>query len=209
MKLYAYWRSSSAWRVRIALNLKGIDHDIVSIDLLAGEHRSAEHLVRSPLGQIPVLELDDGTCLTQSMAILGYLDAVAPHPRLIPADPLAAAHVWAMAEVVNAGTQPLQNMSVLNKVAALGGDKLAWGREVIHDGLSALQTLSAPHRGAFLFGDTVTLADVLLVPQLYNARRFGTDLSDLQPLVEVEARCEALPAFQQAHPSAQPDAVPA
>ena len=137
MKLYAYWRSSSAWRVRIALNLKGIDHDIVSIDLLAGEHRSAEHLARSPLGQIPVLELDDGTCLTQNMAILGYLDAVAPHPRLIPADPLAAAHVWAMAEVVNAGTQPLQNMSVLNKVAA-GGPGIKKGAKVTKEYLSGL-----------------------------------------------------------------------
>lgn len=207
MRLYAYWRSSSAWRVRIALHLKGIDHEIAPVDLLKGEHRSPEHLARSPLGQIPVLELEDGTCLTQSMAILGYLDAVAPNPRLVPADPLDAARVWALAEVVNAGTQPLQNMSLLARVEALGGDRLAWGREVIGDGLTALQALSAPHRGDFLWGDTVTLADVLLVPQLYNARRFGLDLSAYQPLVAIEARCEALPAFQRAHPSAQPDAV--
>ncbi len=206
MTLYAYWRSSSAWRVRIALQLKGLEHRIASVNLLTGEHRSAAHLARSPLGQIPVLELKDGTCLTQSLAICQYLDAVVPSPRLIPADPLGAARVWAMAEVINSGTQPLQNMTLLKKVEALGADRVAWGQEVIGDGLRALQTLSEPTRGRFLFGDQVSLADVCLVPQLYNARRFKLDLSELRPLVEIEARCDRLPAFQQAHPSAQPDA---
>lgn len=207
MTLYAYWRSSSAWRVRIALQLKGVEHRIASVNLLKAEHRSAAHLARSPLGQIPVLELDDGTCLTQSLAICQYLDHVAPTPRLIPQEPLAAARVWAMAEVINSGTQPLQNMSVLKKVEALGADRVAWGQDVIGDGLRALQTLSAPHQGRFLFGDEVTLADVCLVPQLYNARRFKLDLSELQPLVDIDARCAELPAFQKAHPSVQPDAV--
>lgn len=209
MTLYAYWRSSSAWRVRIALHLKGVEHRIASVNLLKGEHRSATHLARSPLGQIPVLELSDGTCLTQSLAICQYLDAVAPTPRLIPKDPLAAARVWAMAEVINSGTQPLQNMTLLKKVEALGADRVAWGQEAIGDGLRALQALSGPTRGQFLFGDQVSLADLCLVPQLYNARRFRLDLSELQPLVDIEARCEALPAFQLAHPSVQPDAVSA
>lgn len=207
MTLYAYWRSSSAWRVRIALQLKGLEHRIASVNLLTGEHRSAAHLARSPLGQIPVLELEDGTCLTQSLAICQYLDAVAPSPRLIPADAIGAAQVWAMAEVINSGTQPLQNMTLLKKVEALGADRVAWGQEVIGDGLRALQTLSEPTRGRFLFGDQVSLADLCLVPQLYNARRFKLDLSELQALVDIERRCVALPAFEQAHPSAQPDAV--
>ena len=209
MTLYAYWRSSSAWRVRIALQLKGVEHDIRSVNLLKGEHRSPEHLAVSPLGQIPVLQLADGTCLTQSLAICQYLDAEHPTPRLVPTDALAAAHVWAMAEVINSGTQPLQNMTLLRTVEALGVSRLDWGQRVIGEGLRALQTLSAPHRGRYLFGDEVTLADVCLVPQLYNARRFQLDLSDLQPLVDIDARCAELAAFRRAHPDVQPDAHPA
>jgi len=206
VKLYGYWRSSATWRVRIALHLKGLAFEIVPVDLLAGEQKGSAHVARSPLGQVPVLELADGTQLTQSLAICTYLDAAYPSPPLLPADPVARARAWALAEVVNSGVQPLQNMGVLKAVHALGGDSQAWGRRAIGDGLAALQQLAQGHSGRFLLGDEPTVADVCLVPQLYNARRFQVDLSDLTLLTEVEARCEALDAFQRAHPDRQPDA---
>lgn len=207
MRLFGYWRSSASWRVRVALHLKGIPHEVVPVNLLKAEHRLPEHLARSPLGQLPVLELDDGTCLTQSLATIGYLDALVPTPRLIPLDPVDRAQVWALAEVINSGTQPLQNMTLLQRISDLGGDRMAWGKRAIFEGLSGLQALSAPLRGHFLFGDAPSLADLCLVPQLYNARRFDVDLSTLQPLVDIEARCEAIEAFQLAHPDRQIDAA--
>jgi maleylpyruvate isomerase len=207
VKLYGYWRSSASWRVRIALHHKGIPFESVPVNLLTGENREAAHLARSPLGQVPVLELDDGRFLTQSLAIMDFLDDMVPHPAVLPADPMGRAQVWAMAEVINSGTQPLQNLSVLKKVSALGGDRLEWGKTVIHDGLIALQTLSEPTRGMYLYGDIPTMADMCLVPQLYNARRFQVDLAELKALVAIEARCEALDAFHKAHPDQQIDAT--
>jgi len=209
MKLYAYWRSSASWRVRIALNLKGLDYDIQPVNLLDGEQRGEPHRARSPLGQVPVLELDDGSQLTQSLAIVRWLDQVRPAPPLVPRDPLQGARAWALAEVVNAGIQPLQNLHVLKALTAAGVDRKAWGQRVIHDGLVALQQLAAPHAGSFLLGDEPSVADLCLVPQLYNARRFEVDLSDLTLLCEVEARCAELDAFARAHPDRQPDAVSA
>lgn len=207
MTLYAYWRSSASWRVRIALNLKGVEARIVPVNLLKSEQKGDTHRGRSPLGQVPVLELDDGTQLTQSLAIVQYLDALQPEPPLVPVAALERARAWALAEVVNAGIQPLQNLSVLAAVDAMGGDRKAWGQKVIGDGLHALQSLATPHAGDFLVGDRPTVADLCLVPQLYNARRFGVDLDALPLLTAIEARCEALPAFQAAHPDRQPDAI--
>jgi len=207
VRLYAYWRSSASWRVRIALQLKGLDVTIVPVNLLHSEQKGEGHRARSPLGQVPVLELADGTQLTQSLAIVQWLDATHPEPPLVPVEPLAKARAWALAEVVNAGIQPLQNLSVLGAIDAMGGDRKEWGRQVIRDGLVGLQRLAEPHAGSFLVGDTVSVADLCLVPQLYNARRFGVALDDLSLLTEVEARCAALPAFQAAHPDRQPDAT--
>jgi maleylpyruvate isomerase len=207
VKLYAYWRSSASWRVRIALAMKGIVPEIVVVNLLEGEQREGAHRARSPLGQVPVMELPDGTQLTQSLAIVRYLDQVVPEPPLVPRDPVAGARAWALAEVVNAGIQPLQNLSLLGAVTALGADKKAWGAKVIREGLVALQQLATPHAGDFLVGDAPSVADLCLVPQLYNARRFGVELDDLLLLTQVEARCEALAAFAVAHPDHQPDAV--
>ena len=207
MKLYAYWRSSSAWRVRIALNLKQIEHEIVSVNLLNGEQRGDEHVARSPLAQVPVLELGDGSRLTQSLAILRWLDQVRPSPPLVPRDPLLGAKAWALAEVVNAGIQPLQNLKVLLALEAQGVPRKEWGAQVIRDGLVAMEALAADTAGDFLVGDAPSVADILLVPQLYNARRFGTTLDDLELLLAVEARCAELPAFAAAHPDQQPDAV--
>lgn len=210
MKLYSYWRSSSAWRVRIVLHLKKLPFEIVPVHLVrdGGEQLADAHRARNPMAQVPVLELDDGSRLTQSVAIAEFLDETVPAPALLPAGAADRAHVRQLVEVVNSGIQPLQNLAVLKGIDAAGGDRAAWGRRVIDQGLAALQVLAADRAGDFLFGDAPGLADAFLVPQLYNARRFGCDLGDLDLLLGVEARCAALPAFAQAHPDAQPDAPP-
>jgi len=216
LTLYAYWRSSASWRVRIGLQLKDVPHQIVPVHLVrdGGEHRMDAHTARNPLQQVPVLEVSGGEDggpplrLTQSLAILTWLDAVYPEPALWPADPVARAHAVELAEIVNAGIQPLQNLSLLQTMERLGADKIAWGREVIDKGLRAMASRASGVAGRFMVGDEVSIADVCLVPQLYNARRFGVDLSDMPLLTRVEAACEALPAFAAAHPDRQPDAAP-
>jgi maleylpyruvate isomerase len=206
VKLYGYWRSSSTWRVRIGLHLKGAAFEVVPVNLLAGDQRDPAHLARNPRGQVPVIELDDGTLLYESLAILAWADAVWPDPPLIPAGPLARARAWQAAEIVNSGIQPLQNLRILQQIDALGGSRVAWARDVIDSGLGGLEALAAETAGRFLVGDAPTIADILLVPQLYNARRFGVDLAPYPTLLAVEAACERLPAFQAAHPDRQPDA---
>lgn len=206
LTLYGYWRSSASWRVRIGLNLKGIAVRHVSVNLAGGDQRDGAHLARNPIGQVPVLELEDGTWLTQSLAILDHLDQRVPDPPLFPREPLARARAFALAEVVNSGIQPLQNLSVLAAVDALGGDRKAWAHDAIARGLLALEQAASGSTGAFLVGDTVSVADVCLVPQLYNARRFGVSLDGLPTLRAIEARCAALPAFEASHPDHQHDA---
>jgi maleylpyruvate isomerase len=222
--LYGYWRSSSAWRVRIGLALKGLDYAHSAVNLIApppsegaptGAQHTAEHRARNPLGQVPVLTWTEGGQthrLTQSLAMLAWLDARFPEPALVPrTGPDAARHAaaaWERAEVINSGIQPLQNLAVLKALADAGVDRTLWGRQVIAKGLQALETLAteagAP-TGAFLVGDTPTIADCCLIPQLYNARRFGVDLAPCPTLLAIEVRCEALAAFAAAHPDAQPD----
>lgn len=210
MKLYGYWRSSSAWRVRIALEWKGLPVEHVPVHLVAdgGQQHGPAHVARNPLRQVPVLELDDGRLLSQSVAIVEYLDEVHPAPPLMPADPYLRAWTRQLVEVVNSGIQPLQNLRILVALEAGGVDRMAWARQVIDPGLRALQDLARPRAGRFLVGDEPTLADLYLVPQLYNARRFGCDLAPLDLLLRVEQAAVALPAFQRAHPDRQPDAVP-
>lgn len=208
MKLYGYWRSSSAWRVRIGLALKGVEVEHVPVHLVSdgGQQHTADHRMRNPLRQVPVLEIDGPVYLSQSLAILTWLDETFPEPSLLPGDAVQRARIWQLAEVVNAGIQPLQNLRVLQKLEARGVDKAAWGREVIAEGLAGLEAMAAATAGRYMVGDQVSLADICLVPQLYNARRFGVELSPLPTLVRVEAACEALDAFQVAHPDRQPDA---
>lgn len=215
MRLYGYWRSSASWRVRIGLALKGLDVEIVPVHLVrdGGEQHGDDHAARNPLHQVPVLEVPSPDAadprpihLTQSLAILAWLDATHPEPRLIPEDPFGRARAWQLAEVVNSGIQPLQNLNVLQRLAALGVDEKAWARDAIARGLTALEALVADVESPFLVGATPTIADLCLVPQLYNARRFGIDLSTCPTLTRVEANCEALPAFAAAHPDRQPDA---
>jgi len=207
--LYTYWRSTTAYRVRIALAMKGISYTPVAVDLVAGAHKAPDYTALNPIAGVPTLILDDGTALTQSMAILDYLDAIAPDPPLLPTDPVAAAQVRAAALVVACDIHPVNNMKVGGKLKAMGhsqDDVVAWMNDWMTRGFTAYQALIRPDT-AFSFGEAPCLADLCLVPQLYNAHRWGCDLAPFARLAEIEARCLALPAFDAARPERQPDAA--
>jgi maleylpyruvate isomerase len=209
VKLHGYFRSGAAYRVRIALNLKGLTAEQVPHHLRKGEQRAPEYLKLNPQGLVPTLVLDDGAVLTQSLAIIEWLDETRPQPPLLPRDPLARARVRAFALAVACDTHPVQNLKVLNRVRALGIDDAAvtaWAAEVNAEGLAACELLITKEPGPFCFGTTPTLADVCLVPQLVNARRFGVDLSRFPRLLTAERAANALPAFADAAPERQPDA---
>lgn len=213
MKLYSYFRSSAAYRARIALNLKGLKYEYVAKHLLrdGGEHKRADYLAINPQGFIPALE-HDGKLMTQSVAIIEYLDEVFPTPPLLPARPFERAIVRAMSLLVACDIHPLNNLRVLNYLKApLGHDGEAtadWYKHWIAEGFAALEQLIAKHSsaGRYSFGDAVTMADVLLVPQVANSRRFNMDLAPYPVLKKVAAHLESLPAFSAARPDAQPDA---
>jgi len=212
-RLYGYWRSSSAWRVRIGLGLKGISYESLAVDLLKGEQDAPAHLARSPLHQVPVLEVVLGSRpplrLTQSMAILEWLEERHRDPALLPADADGRARVRALAEHVNSGIQPYQTTAVLKWLKERHpGTETAWVRHWLARGLTGLEAAVGPGAGRFCHGDVPGLADCYLVPQLYAARRFGVELAAFPTLLAVEAACQALPAFQAAHPDRQPDAPP-
>jgi maleylacetoacetate isomerase len=200
--LYDYFRSSAGYRVRIALNLKHVVYGRVEISLLAGEQRSAAHLARNPQGLVPALKLADGTVLTQSLAILDWLDTAHPEPRLFPADPLARAKALALVLVIVADIHPIDNLRVLQRLEAqFGADAAAkadWYRHWIAEGLNALEA-AAPDRGYF-GGDAPDVVDCCLVPQMYNARRYDLDLSPWPRLVAIDALASRLPAVAAAHP---------
>ena len=207
MKLYSYWRSSSAHRVRIALHWKGIGFDYVAVNLLEGQQFDVEHRARSPMAKVPVLELDDGRTLTESLAILEYLEEVEPRPPLLPADPYLRARARMLANMVASGIQPFQNRQVgVYLRDALHADDKSWTRHWVAHGLQALEQAVAVTAGRFCVGDEPSFADVYLVPQLTAARRFLVDLEPMPTLRRVDAACAALPAFQKADPDVQPDA---
>jgi maleylpyruvate isomerase len=214
VKLYTYWRSTSAWRVRIALAWKGLPCEAVAVHLLDGGGRQHEAAFRSlnASEQVPVLELDEGSSdghplrIAQSMAILEYLEERHPTPALLPASAWMRARARQLAEIVNSGIQPLQNLYTQQRLKDAGADAEAWNRHFITRGLAALEETALATAKTFLVGDALSFADVYLVPQLYNARRFGVDLAPYPTLTRVEGQCVALPAFQTAHPDAQPDA---
>jgi maleylacetoacetate isomerase len=202
MILYDYYRSSAAYRVRIALALKGLSYERRDVMLLENEQRSPEHLARNPQGFVPALEAD-GRLLTQSLAIVDWLDARHPEPRLIPADPDARAAAMARALVVGADIHPLNNLRVMRQLKAMGVDEAArgeWTRHWIAEGFAALEAMAGA--GPFLGGDAPDVSDLFLVPQMYNARRVDTPLHDFPRLVAIDARACALPAFAAAHPDA-------
>jgi maleylacetoacetate isomerase len=200
--LYDYWRSSASYRVRIALNLKGADYERVPIDLLEGEQKADDYRALNPQGFVPMLDAD-GKRLTQSLAIIGWLDRAIPEPPLLPADSDDRAHVVALALAVAADIHPVNNLRVLKRLSALGieqADRDEWYRHWIREGFDALETLARPRAGRFLFGDGVTMADVCLVPQMFNARRFEVDLAPWPTLARCDAAAAALDAFAAAHP---------
>lgn len=202
MILYDYFRSSAAYRVRIALNLKGVAYRSVEVHLVKGEQRSDAHLTRSPQGLIPALDIGDGTILTQSLAIIEWLDAAYPEPRLIPAEPVARARAMAQALTIAADIHPIDNLRVLKRLESqFGADEAAkadWYRHWIAEGFAALEATAGD--GPFLGGDAPGIADVLLVPQMYNARRFDLPLDAYPRLVAADAAACALEPFAAASP---------
>ncbi|HEY0840295.1 MAG TPA: maleylacetoacetate isomerase [Vulgatibacter sp.] len=210
MKLHGYWRSSASWRARIALAWKGMPYEYVPVHLLRGEQVAEGYRAKNPMGQVPLLVLDDGRHIAQSMAILEYLEEVHPEPALLPKDPVDRAHARQLAEMINSGIQPLQNIGVQRHVASLGADEKAWTIHWITKGLAALEAVTRHTSGRYCVKDSVSFADVCLVPQLYGARRFSLDMSAYPTLLRIEEACAALPAFKSAHADNQPDAnVPA
>ncbi|QTF92691.1 maleylacetoacetate isomerase [Halomonas sp. BM-2019] len=210
--LYGYFRSSAAYRVRIALNLKGLAYDQVPVNLVKGEQRGDANLARHPQGLVPSLVTDDGLVLTQSLAICEYLDELHPRPALLPEAPAERARVRALAQLVACEIHPLNNLRVLKYlVHELKLDeeaKLGWYRHWVTGGFDALETMLSREAGSgdFCHGDTPTLADLCLVPQVFNAERFACDLSAYPRIRRIVANCRTLPAFQRAAPGAQPDA---
>jgi maleylacetoacetate isomerase len=211
MKLYGYFRSSASYRVRIALNLKGISAEHVPVHLVkdGGQQNSNAHRSRNPQRLVPVLELDDGTMLTQSMAIIEYLDTLKASPRLVPRDLIEAAKVRAAAQTIGCETSPLANLRILQYLKGpLAQPQEAVDQWIKHwmlgGGLEAFEALISG--GDFCFGAAPTMADCMLIPQLFNAKRFNVDYSHLPKICRVEAHCGSIAAFQQAHPAAQNDA---
>lgn len=208
MRLHGYFRSGAAWRVRIGLHWKGLAFESVPVDLRTGAQAAPAFRALNPQGLVPVLELEDGTCLTQSLAILEWLEETHPEPPMLPADALGRARVRAVALAIAADTHPVQNLGVLKRIEALAGTEAsrAWARETIARGLAAVEALIAHEPGPHAVGSRPTLADVVIVPQLLNARRFGVDLAPFPRIRAVEQAAQALPAFAAAHPDRQPDA---
>jgi maleylacetoacetate isomerase len=199
--LHDYWRSSASYRVRIALNLKGVAYRSHPVDLRAGEQRGEANLARNPQGLVPTLEVD-GIALVQSLAIIDWLDSAYPEPRLLPADPLARAATLARALLIACDIHPVDNLRVLKRLESqFGADQAArdtWYRHWIAEGLQALEAMAGP--GPFLGGDAPDLSDVCLVPQLYNARRVDLPLDAYPRLLRADAAAAKLDAFAAAHP---------
>ena len=206
--LYSYWRSTAAYRVRIALNLKGIEHSIVSVNLVKAEHRDTDYRLRNPQMLVPFLE-DGNVGLAQSQAIIEYIDDEYGGGRLYPKNPISKARVRAFVNAIACDIHPLNNLRVLKYLKGpLDQDEAAvnaWYAHWIHEGFRALEQSAS--KGPFVFGDDLTAADVFLIPQMYNARRFKVDVSEFPKLVAIDANCQELDAFREAAPENQVDAV--
>jgi maleylacetoacetate isomerase len=210
VKLYTYFRSSAAFRVRIALNLKGLAYEPVFVHLAKGEHRVAAYTKVNPQALLPTLELDDGTRLNQSLAIIEYLDETHPAKPLIPKDVLGKTRVRALSYLIASEIHPLNNLRVLQHLKrALGQseDQInTWYRHWIADGLAKLEAELVSSKGKFCHGDAPTMADCCLVPQIFNAKRYQSDLAPYPNTMRVFEACMQLEAFDRAQPSKQPDA---
>lgn len=214
MKLTTYFRSTAAYRVRIALNLKGLEHELIPINLLrdGGEHKTSEYLEKNPDGLIPLLEIGDGRALAQSIAILEYLEETHPEPALLPKNSFDRAYLRGLVQSIASDIHPLNNLRVLQY---LKGDldvseeqKLAWYHNWVAAGFKGIETRLArnAHTGLCCYGDTPTFADVCLIPQVYNARRFDCPLQDYPTINRINEHCLTLDAFAKAVPHKQPDA---
>ncbi|MCP3867239.1 MAG: maleylacetoacetate isomerase [Gammaproteobacteria bacterium] len=213
MKFYSYFRSSAAYRVRIALNLKGLDHEIIPVHLIrdGGEQNRPWYTAMNPLALVPTLKSDEGI-LTQSLAMMEYLEETHPEPPILPKSPMARARVRAIAQTVASEIHPLNNLRVLdyltNELGQNPDSRLEWYRHWIDEGLAGIERLlnEDSATGRFCHGNTPTVADCCLIPQVYNARRFECPLDTFQTILGIEAACNSLDSFQQAAPDNQPDA---
>lgn len=208
MKLFSYWRSTTSFRVRAALNLKGVAYEIAPINLLQGAQRDASYAQLNPGHGVPTLVLDDGTVLTQSMAILDWLDETYPVPELLPVDPVPRARVRAAAQMLAVDTHPVNNLKVTQHLQRMGHDEnevLGWMCHWMHHGLSAFQA-QINASTLYCFGDRLTQADLCLVGQLLNAKRWGVDMAGFGRLDDIDLACREIPEIADALPANQPDA---
>lgn len=213
LTLHNYFRSSTSIRVRVALNLKGLDYDYVPYALLPNEHKSEAFLTLNPQGLVPALEIEDQAVLTQSMAIIEYLEDAYPEPAIMPPDPLGKARVRSLAQIVGCDIHPVNNLRILRYIAdEFGADaeaKKAWFVRWATEGFTALESrlASEPETAEFCHGNTPSLADICLYAQVLNNKRFDVDPEPFPTIMRIFTSCDALPAFQDARPEFQPDAV--
>ena len=210
LKLHSAWRASAPYRVRIGLNLKGVAHEVVPVDLVAGQQKSEAYHAINAQDLVPSLVLQDGRVLTQSLSILEWLEETQPGPALLPADAFDRQVVRAMAFIVACDIHPVNNLRILKALAGLGVEEPArnsWARRWISEGFAALEPMIARHGAGYAFGDAPTLADACLVPQVYNAARFAVDLTPFPAIAAAAARAGEHPAIAAAHPNLQPDAI--
>ena len=210
MKLYSYFRSSCSYRVRIALALKELDYEYVSVELLAGEQDQPSFRRQNPAGHVPLLEVTDDNGKThrisESLAICEYLEERFPDRPLLPADLLERALARQIAHGIASGIQPLQNLRTMRRLTDAGVDAAAWSKRWISEGLAAIEAVVGVSAGTYCVGDNVSLADICLIPQVLNAHRYQIDMASYPTIERIDASCRALAAFQRAHPDQQPDA---
>lgn len=207
-QLYSYFRSSTSYRVRIALNVKGVDYALLPINILKGEQKAADYAAINPSQGVPAL-VDGGHIFTQSLAILDYVEERWPTPALLPASAAARAQVRALTQIIGCDIHPVNNLRVLNylteTLAISDAQKQEWMQHWLAEGLRAFEAMVRPLAGDYCFGNQVTLADICLVPQIFNAERFGHDLGPYPTIMRITEHCRTQDAFQKAHPNEQPD----
>ncbi|XP_039509339.1 maleylacetoacetate isomerase isoform X1 [Pimephales promelas] len=201
--LYGYYRSSCSWRVRIAFALKGIEYEQKPVNLIkdGGQQLTDQFKAINPMQQVPAVTID-GITLSQSLAIIQYIEETRPQPRLLPADPKQRAHVRIICDIIASGIQPLQNLYVIQKI---GAEKVPWAQHFINRGFEALEPILKQTAGKYCVGDEISMADICLVPQVYNAERFKVDMSQFPTIIRLNQTLIEIDAFKVSHPSHQPD----